>query len=229
MSTIDYKNNIKCAVFDLDGTLLNTIKTIEYYLNLALLKNGLGSIDETACMSFVGDGAAMLIHRALGSLGADNRENFERVFRDYNEAYDQNPYYLTEPYSGITEVISYLGSRGIKMAVLSNKPDFATKAAVRYFFGDSFDLVLGGRENTPLKPSPDALFYIMSELSVTLDEVLYVGDSEVDVMTAKNAGIGNALFVTYGFRSRDQLVEAGAVLLSDDTLGIIEYIKTVRP
>ena len=221
---MDYKNNIKCAVFDLDGTLLNTIKTINYYLNLALTKNGLDEINESQCMSFVGDGVHLLIQRALDSLGADNGENFDKVFHDYNEAYNQNPYYLTEPYPGVLELISDLRSRGIRTAVLSNKPDFATKAAVAHFFPECFDLVLGGRENIPLKPSPDTLCHIMSELSVTKEQTLYVGDSEVDVRTVLTAKIEKAIFVTYGFRSRDQLLKAGAKLLSDNPLGIKEYI-----
>lgn len=216
-------NKIKCAVFDLDGTLLNTIKTINYYLNFALTKHGLGAVSETDTMSFVGNGAKKLIERAIDGVGGD-RNLFDAVFKTYNEAYNASPYYLTEPYDGIAELISNLKSSGIKLAVLSNKPDFATKAAVKHFFGDLFDLVLGGRENVPLKPCPDALFDIMSEFGVTPDETAYIGDSEPDVQTAKNASVALNISVTWGFRTKDQLKNAGAEILINKPLEIIDLI-----
>ena len=122
-----YKNKIKCAVFDLDGTLLNTIKTINYYLNEALKKNGLGLISEDYCREFVGNGAVKLIERALNHLGADKTTYFEAVFTDYNAFYDADPYYLTEAYDGIWELLTELKQRGILLAVLSNKQDAFVK------------------------------------------------------------------------------------------------------
>ena len=225
MTTNIDKTTIKCAVFDLDGTLLNTIKTINHYLNLALSEYGLGNISEQDCMSFVGDGAVKLIERALYNVGADNCY-FDRVFELYNRLYNASPYYLTEVYQGIPELISELKGMGIKLCVLSNKPDFATRKAIDKFLPDSFHIVRGGIDGVPLKPSPDALDYIMGELSVTKDQTLYVGDSEVDVMTAMNAGISKAVFVTYGFRSRAQLIEAGAKCVVDDPNKIFAIIKT---
>lgn len=214
MSIEVYKNQIKCAVFDLDGTLLNTLKTINYYLNFALKKSGLGevSIDDTRI--FVGDGAKKLITRALRRVGA-GEEYFDTVYEDYNKAYNSDPYYLTEPYDGIIEALDMLKSRGINLAVLSNKPDFATKSAVRHFFGDRFTVVFGGRDNIPLKPAPDSLLSILSDLSVEADEVVYIGDSEPDILTAKNAKIELSVSVSWGFRTRDQLISAGAKLLID--------------
>ena len=226
MSTIINKNKTKCAVFDLDGTLLNTIKTINHYLNLALSSHNLPSVSEADCMSFVGNGAKKLIERALDRVEAD-RTLFDEVFSTYNEAYNSSPYYLTEPYEGIIDLLDNLRARGIKLAVLSNKPDFATKAAVRHFFGDNFDLVLGGRENIPLKPSPEALHEIMRDLSVTTEQTVYIGDSEVDVITAKNAGIENAIFVTYGFRTKEQLNLAGAAAMVNSAIELLAFINNV--
>ena len=226
MSTIDYKNAIKCAVFDLDGTLLNTIKTINHYLNLALNKNGLGNIDEKSCMSFVGDGAAKLVLRALTSLYANNEMTFAEVFADYNRAYDADPYYLTEIYEGITDMLSDLNEMGICVCVLSNKPDFVTKSAVSHFFGDMFSAVSGARDGIRLKPSPDSLLSMISTLGFTPAETIYIGDSEQDILTAQNANVCGCISVTWGFRSREQLISSGATQLADRPSDIIEIIKT---
>ena len=223
MSITIYKKHIKCAVFDLDGTLLNTIKTIHYYLNFALDTYGLGSVSRADTMKFVGDGAVKLIERALDSVGAD-KSHFDSVFKTYNDAYNASPYYLTEPYDGILELISKLKEKNITLAVLSNKPDFAVKATVEHFFGDSFSLVLGGRENIPLKPAPDSLLDLLSELQVGREEVIYVGDSEVDVLTARNAEITTSIAVTWGFRTQDQLVSAGAKNICHTPSEILNFI-----
>ena len=215
---------IKCAVFDLDGTLLNTIKTINYYLNFALSKNGLGQIDEPNCKSFVGDGAVKLIHRALTHLGCDVDDLFDTVFTDYNEAYNRDPYYLTEPYEGISDALRVLDESGVKLAVLSNKPNFATRAAVEHFFPSTFDLVYGQRDGIPLKPSPEPILSMLCELSVTPDEVAYIGDSEPDIYTAQNASIALPISVTWGFRTRTQLISASAINLIDKPYDIINLI-----
>ncbi len=223
MTTNIDKNNIKCAVFDLDGTLLNTIKTINHYLDLALSKHRLGSVSEDDCMRFVGDGAVKLIQRALLSLGAASTL-FDSVYKTYNEDYNASPYYLTEVYEGIPELLASLKNRKIKLAVLSNKPDFAVKATVGRFLPDTFDIVRGGRDGVPLKPSPDSLFEILNQLGVAPAETAYIGDSEPDVLTAENAGVALSITVTYGFRTREQLLAAGAQILVDKALDIIKLI-----
>ena len=206
------KRKIKCAVFDLDGTLLNTLDTIHHYLNLTLEKYNLPlvSLDETRAM--VGDGARLLISRAMGDAAAD-RELYDRVFADYNAAYNADPYYLTEPYEGIPQLLGRLLGQGIILAVLSNKPDTAVKLAVEHFFPSTFTAVQGGVDTTPLKPDPTALLSMLSALGFTPDETAYIGDSEPDVLTAKNAGVAFPIAVTWGFRTREQLVSAGAETL----------------
>ena len=223
MTTKLDKDTIKCAVFDLDGTLLNTIKTINYYLNLTLSTYGLGSVSEEDTMRFVGDGATKLIERALDRVGADS-SLFDGVYKTYNEAYNSSPYYLTEVYEGIPELLSTLKGKGIRLAVLSNKPDFAVNATIGKFLPDTFDIVRGGVDGVPLKPSPDALFEILREFGFTPDETAYIGDSEPDVLTAQNAGIKNGIFVTYGFRTADQLRSVGAEILVHKAFDIIDYI-----
>ena len=224
MTTKDNKN-IKCAVFDLDGTLLNTIKTIHFYLNLSLRENGLSEIDEQSCMSFVGDGAVKLVERALSHIGINDEDVFRKVFADYNKAYDADPYYLTEPYPEIINLVSLLASQGIEIAVLSNKPDFATRAAVAHFFGNSFSYVAGARDGVRLKPAPDSLLSILSVLDVDPSETVYIGDSDQDIMTAKNAFLGGCISVTWGFRSREELISSGATKLVDYPSDIIKMIN----
>ena len=206
------KRKIKCAVFDLDGTLLNTLDTIHHYLNLTLEKYNLPlvSLDETRAM--VGDGARLLISRAMGEAAAD-RELYDAVFRDYNAAYNADPYYLTEPYDGIPQLLERLLGQGITLAVLSNKPDTAVKLAVEHFFPSTFAAVQGGIDGIPLKPDPTALLNMLSALGFTPDETAYIGDSEPDVLTAKNAGVAFPIAVTWGFRTAEQLVSAGAETL----------------
>ena len=225
MTTKLHKDTIKCAVFDLDGTLLNTIKTINYYLNLTLSTYGLGSVSEEDTMRFVGDGATKLIERALDRVGADS-SLIDSVYKTYNEAYNSSPYYLTEVYEGIPELLLALKEKGIRLAVLSNKPDFAVKATIGKFLPDTFDIVRGGVDGIPLKPSPDALFEILREFGFTPDETAYIGDSEPDVLTAQNAGIKNGIFVTYGFRTADQLRAVGAKTIVDTPIEIINLIET---
>lgn len=225
MTTKLDKNKIKCAVFDLDGTLLNTIKTINFYLNSALNMNGLPSVDEDHCRSFVGDGAVKLIERALDFVGDANRASFKKTFDDYNKLYNSDPYYLTQPYEGIRDMLLCLKEREIKLAVLSNKPNFATKAAVEHFLPGMFDIVLGQRDGVALKPAPDALFSIMDELSVAKDETAYIGDAEPDVMTAKNASVALGVSVLWGFRNEAQLSSAGAEIFVHSPMQVVDLIK----
>ena len=225
MTTNIDKTIIKCAVFDLDGTLLNTIKTINHYLNLALSDYGLGHISEQDCMSFVGDGAVKLIERALSNVGADNCY-FDRVFVLYNRLYNASPYYLTEVYEGIPRLISELKSRGVKLCVLSNKPDFATHKAIDKFLPDSFHIVRGGINGIPLKPSPEGLFAILNELRISPSETAYIGDSEPDVLIAKASNIALPIFVSWGFRTKEQLKNAGAEIILDTPSSIINLIET---
>ena len=220
MTTKIDKMTIKCVVFDLDGTLLNTIKTITYYLNSSLSAHGLGPVSEADSMRFVGDGAARLIERALDSVGAD-RSLFDSVYKVYNDAYNSSPYYLTEVYDGIPELLAFLRERDIRLAVLSNKPDFAVRKTVEKFLPNTFDVVCGGRDGIPLKPAPDSLIKILSDLGVEPGETAYIGDSEPDVLTARNASIGMPIFVTYGFRSREQLLAAGAEEIVDTPYDIL--------
>ena len=226
MTTNICKNDIKCAVFDLDGTLLNTIKTITYYLNFALTKNGMSEVSPEECMTFVGDGVRKLLLRAIDARGEYSDELYERMFTDYNEAYDANPHYLTEVYEGVCSMLSELKSGGIRLAVLSNKPHFATMATIDKFFPNIFDIVSGGKEGVPLKPNSTSLLATISALGCTPVECVYIGDSDVDMFTASAAGVALSVAVTWGFRSRDVLRSAGAEIFADSANELSRLIFT---
>ena len=127
---------IKCCIFDLDGTLLNTLDTIHYYLVKAMNEYGYPEISREACRKFVGNGARLLIERAMHSVGEYNEDRIEKVYILYNRLYNREPLYHTKPYGGIVETLSALREVGIKVAVLSNKPHSATEPIVRNIFGD---------------------------------------------------------------------------------------------
>jgi phosphoglycolate phosphatase len=223
MSTNISKTKVKCAVFDLDGTLLDTLDTITYYLNLTLKNHGLSAVTRDQCKGFVGDGAVKLIQRALSSVGADE-SLFDSVYSEYNRAYNSDPYYLTVPYEGVIEMLSRLRDGGIILAVLSNKPDFAAKAAIERFLPNIFHCVLGGRDNKPLKPDPTELILLLERLGCSPGESAYIGDSEPDVLTSRNADVGCPIFVSYGFRTESQLRLVGAKTVVSDPSRVSDII-----
>ena len=214
----------KSCIFDLDGTLLNTLTTITYYVNRTLVLHGLPVADEDEIRTYVGRGAANLILRTLEARGISDEKYISEFLHIYEAAYDNAPDYLTEPYKGIVELIGELKANGIKVSVLSNKPDFATGTVVRRIFGDAFDIVHGGREGIALKPAPDGLFALMDELSSDMSSCVYIGDSEVDVKTAINAKMDNFVAVTWGFRTKEQISYAGAVNFAYNFSDLKEFI-----
>ena len=214
----------KCCIFDLDGTLLNTITTITHYIEITLEAHGLRGTDEEEVVGYVGNGAQNLIWQVLRARNIDDSDFFATFYREYSDAYDEAPIYLTRPYDGICELLSELSEKGIKLAVLSNKPDFATRSIIDTFFGGLFDVVHGGREGIPLKPAPDGIFGILSELGVKGDECCYIGDSEVDVKTGIAASLDGACAVTWGFRKPEVLRDAGASRLIDTVEELRSFI-----
>ncbi len=218
----------KAVIFDLDGTLLNTINTIEYYCNTALEKYGFNPVPVDKYKHFVGNGAKLLIERAMSYTREWTDDEFEKVFALYNELYDADTLYLTAPYNGIVDMLKSLKEQGYKTAVLSNKPHFATVDVVNKIFGDDiFDIVRGGMDGVPLKPDPTAVFEIMKELNVSEEEVVFVGDTKVDIATGKNAGLF-AIGVLWGFRDEAELTAAGADVIIDDAKEILNIVKKER-
>ena len=206
---------IGCCIFDLDGTLLNTLTTITHYVNKTLEKHGIEPISEDNCRAFIGNGAKYLIDSALKFRGAYSEEFSSLVLKEYNAAYNENTSYLTEEYLGITDMLKSLSACGIKLGVLSNKPEETTRLAVEKFFPEIFDAVHGGRAGVRLKPHPDALLDMINGLGATLGETAYIGDTGVDVKTALAARVALPIGVSWGFRDRVELVSAGASVIVD--------------
>jgi phosphoglycolate phosphatase len=163
--------------------------------------------------------------RAFDSRGGISTELFEEALASYLADYDASPYHLTEKYDGIDELVVWLRDNGIKLAVLSNKQDISTRAAVKRFFGDAFDIVHGGREGIPLKPNPDGCYEILSKLGFSPDECAYIGDSDVDAVTGKNMGARLNVSALWGFRTKEELVAAGAVCFASSPRDIIKMIE----
>lgn len=224
---------IKGCLFDLDGTLISTLESIRYFLNKTILKRGVREIDEAETKIFVGRGVRKLFETTLASRGYDLSEKnvcdeLEKMLVEYNRDYDSDPVYLTEPYDGICDTVNALRGMGMKMAVISNKPDYPTKKIIEHFFGDTFDIVEGGSDRIPLKPDPAWPIDICERLGVSPSEVMYVGDTSTDMKTAKNFGAGVAVGVSWGFRDEKELRENGADIIiahPSELIGIVDRIN----
>ncbi len=207
------------VIFDLDGTLLDTLPDLHGAVNHALEENGFPerTIDEVR--AFVGNGIFNLIKRAVPA-GASEEATLS-TFESFKAYYKDHANDKTAPYDGIDRLISRLREKGIKLGVVSNKAQFAVSDIMEHYFGGLFDVAFGECEGKPRKPAPDRVFEAMGILGG--ERALYVGDSEVDVETAKNAGL-DAVLVTWGFRSRSELEAAGAKVFahtSDELYRII--------
>ena len=217
---------IKLVAFDLDGTLLYTIDTIAYYVNKTFQKYGIRELSADEVQRFVGGGARTLIDKCMRYAGGYTKEEFfERVYADYKATYDTDTSHLTRAYSGIRELIGALGERGIKLGILSNKPEGATVAVAKRFFGDAFDLVLGGLDGYPLKPDPTRLLMMIEELGLDKSEIAYLGDMETDIKTGKNAGVGLVVAVSWGYQKKEELLALGADKVVDNPLDILGAIS----
>lgn len=212
---------IKACIFDLDGTVADTVTTIAHFGNAALNHFGLPAIDVEKYKIMAGNGASVLIRRMMDAVNAPD-ELYEQVRVYYNTTYDNDFMYLTKPFDGIFCMLQRMKEAGIKTAVVSNKPDSTTCKVCEELFGTLLDLARGGREGVPLKPNPQAIFETMEDLSVNSEECLYIGDTGTDMETGKNAGL-YTIGVTWGFRGEDELKQFGAdVIVSspEDILAI---------
>lgn len=215
----------RACIFDLDGTLTDTLESLTYSVNATLRELHLQEITQEQCRSFVGDGARCLIERAVKAGGDEKLTLAEQAMEIYGRIFGENCTYHVIPYRGIREMLKSLRESGIKLAVLSNKPHAQTVDVVKEFFGeDTFDCVQGQVEHVPRKPDPTAARMIAEQLGCTEEECIYVGDSEVDVQTGHAAGM-KTVSVSWGFRSREVLKEHGAECIVDRPEALIEVIK----
>ncbi len=202
----------KTVIFDLDGTLLNTLDDLADSTNYALSKFGYPTRTIDEVRQFVGNGVAKLIERAIPE--GKNNPNFEKCLAIFKENYAQNMYNKTAPYNGIIEMLSNLKSKGIKIAVVSNKFDLAVKELCKKYFEGFIDFAAGENEAQGIKkkPAPDTVISVLNEFNFAPEDAVYVGDSDVDIMTAKNSKMP-CISVTWGFRDEKFLLKNGATIL----------------
>ena len=215
---------MKACIFDLDGTLTNTLESMTYSVNLTLEEMGLSKITKDQCRLFVGNGARVLMEKSLKAAGDTDASRIEEGMEIYGRIFDQNCTYHVTPYEGIPEMLKALKDKGIQLAVLSNKPDRQTVKVVKAIFGEElFDYAQGQKEGIRRKPEPDGVWYLMEQMHVSKEECLYIGDSEVDAATGRNEGL-KTIGVLWGFRDRKTLETAGADDLIDRPDELLQFV-----
>lgn len=213
----------KLVIFDLDGTLLNSIADLAVAVNQALEKCGFPTHEEDAYRFMVGDGVMKLFERALPE-GEKSEENVLRIRENFIPFYEVHNADLSRPYDGMLELLAELKRRGIKMAVASNKYHSATLKLVAHYFCDTpFEIVLGNREGVPVKPNPQIVEEILAHTGVAKSEVLYVGDTNVDMRTAINAAV-ECVGVAWGFRPKVELAVHNPLAIIDKPMELLQYI-----
>ena len=216
----------KAVVFDLDGTLSDSIASMKYCGDRALEHFGYGPFSESDYKYFVGDGAENLIKRALKAGGDEELAHFEEAFALYKKYFAVDCMYRVKPYQGIPELLAELKNKGIKIAVLSNKPHAQTINVIETLFGrDCFDVILGQREGVPIKPDPAGVFDILQRLKMEPEDLLYLGDTATDMKTGKGAG-AFTVGALWGFRDRKELEENHADAIIEHPLELLKYIDT---
>lgn len=200
-------NTYKTYIFDLDGTLLDTLNDLHASCNYALRTHGMPERSLEEVRQFVGNGVKKLMERAI----PDGLENplFEETLQTFRQHYLLHNLDTTLPYPGIMEMLQQLKAQGKRIAVVSNKFYAATQDLCKHFFGDTIQVAIGEREDIKKKPAPDTVLEALRQLQVTRQDAVYVGDSEVDVETARNSGIP-CISVLWGFRSKSFLLSHGA-------------------
>lgn len=215
---------MKACIFDLDGTLTNTLESMTYSVNLTLEEMGLSKITKDQCRLFVGNGARVLIEKSLKAAGDTDASRIEEGMEIYGRIFDRNCTYHVTPYEGIPEMLKALKDKGIQLAVLSNKPDRQTVKVVKAIFGEElFDYAQGQKEGIRRKPELDGVWYLMEQMHVSKEECLYIGDSEVDAATGRNAGL-KTIGVLWGFRDRKTLETAGVDDLIDRPDELLQFV-----
>lgn len=220
-------SSLKAIIFDLDGTVLDTVADLAGAVNAALSKNGFPEKSHGEVMSFVGNGTLKLIERALPEEHRDP-QTAERVHSDFSEYYSLHFADKTKPYEGIPELLKKLKNAGYRLAVSSNKPDRFTKELIEMFFPQIFDIVIGSSEVIPRKPDPTGEYSILAKFGISPFEAIHVGDSDTDVKTAHNAGV-ICLACAWGYRPKEVLMAADADFIVEKVSEMEKFFeKTVE-
>lgn len=206
-------------IFDLDGTLLSTLNDLAASCNYALRTNNMPERSLEEVRMFVGNGVKKLMERAIP--GGESNAAFGKTYADFRKHYMKHNLDTTRPYDGVMSLLEELNSRGKKVAVVSNKFYAATQELCRHFFGSLVHVAIGEREDIRKKPAPDTVLEAMRQLGVDAEGAVYIGDSDVDVETARNSGMP-CISVLWGFRSREFLVEHGATTFVEKPADILD-------
>jgi phosphoglycolate phosphatase len=213
--------SFRIALFDLDGTVLNTLDDLADAANAVLAANKMPPHTKDEIRMFVGNGIRRLIERAV-PVGT-SEDTVVKVLNDFKVYYGAHSAEKTAPYTGILEMLRALRAHGVRTAVVSNKADFAVQTLAKQYFGDLFDVALGEDvAKRPAKPAPDMVHHVLDTLGATADEAVYIGDSDVDVQTAHNSGL-TCVGVAWGFRGKEELQKAGAEILIDTPCELLQY------
>lgn len=213
----------KIFIFDMDGTLLNTLEDLMVSTNYALSQFNYPTHTIEEIRFFVGNGVAKLIERAIPD--GLNNPNYEKCLEIFKKYYAKNMYNHTSAYVGIPELLKKLKDKGIKTAVVSNKFDLAVKELSNKYFGDLIDIAIGENEQAGIKkkPAPDTVFEVLNLMNLKSEDAIYIGDSDVDIMTAKNSNMP-CISVTWGFRDREFLIKNDATIIVDKPEEILKYV-----
>lgn len=215
----------KLIIFDLDGTLLCTLDDLTNSVNYALKQFGYPTKTVDEVRSFVGNGVQWLLKLSMPEDVSDN--DFKKCFAFFKRHYAENCCVLTQPYSGIVEVLKMLKQKGIKIGVVSNKFQLAAEEVCDHYFKGLYDIVIGESEDCCRKPAPDGINKICKEFNIDKKDIVLFGDSEVDIKTAENAGI-DCVSVLWGFRDKDFLIKNRAKIFVENPLEIFYIISTSK-
>lgn len=214
----------RLCIFDLDGTLINSLYDLADAMNYALHKNGFPIHQREQYRFMVGSGISVLADRAMVVPEGTESSIKETILADFNAYYNQHNMDCTVPYNGILPLLNELDARGIGYAVLSNKPDVFTRQIVAALFSSNeFAVVMGKRDEYPRKPDPASVHAILKMLDVTAEDCLYIGDSNIDMQTARNAHL-RSIGVSWGFRPVQELVDSGADFIADKPSDILRFL-----
>lgn len=215
----------KCCIFDLDGTLINTVFALNRTINMMLEQFGYEPIDQDHTKVFVGEGYKKFVERALVYRGDTGLSRLEEALPAYCRIFEENCLYQVEAYGGMRELLGWMKDRGMKIAVLTNKADAQARANIEKVYGrDYFDLITGERPGMKRKPDPEGALYTARTLGVPPRECLYVGDTNTDMETGKGAGM-DTVGALWGFRDREELEPFHPVLLADHPKTVITWLE----
>ena len=211
----------KLAIFDMDGTILDTLEDLTDSINYALKANGYPEHTLEEVRSYVGNGLMKLVERSVPD--KTNKEDIDKVFKQLVEYYQIHCADKTKPYDGIINLIKRLREAGCKTAVVSNKADAAVQELCKQYFPGLFDSAVGEKKDVLKKPAPDSVNYVLDYLHIDRNDAVYIGDSEVDIATASNAMV-DCITVSWGFREIDFLKQAGAKTIVSEATKIYDIV-----